>query len=1547
VLTATAADATPPPQAPRTSGVVTADTLPTTQINGVAWSQAIVNNTVFVGGSFTNARPAGAAAGTSTSARNNLMSYDITTGNLLPWNPYANSQVNVVALSPDKSRLYIGGDFTSTGGQTRQKIAAYNTATGALVGTFAPSLNGRVKAITVTNNAVYVGGLFTQANGVARARLAAFDLTGSLLNWAPQANLAVNALVMSADGSKVVAGGAFETINGSDAYGMGAIDPSSGALLPWLTTQVVRNAGAESAILSLRTDGTDIYGTGYHFGGGGNLEGAFRANGITGQLTWVEDCHGDTYDVFPGPESVYTVSHSHYCGNVNGFPQTDPWSFSYALAWTKNATGTVSGPDPYGYPEVRDQPAPSMIGWFPRLTAGTYTGQGQAGWTITGNSQYVAIGGEFPTANNKAQQGLVRFAVSPIAPGKIGPEANAALKPTIVSQSAGTARVAFQSTWDRDDLNLTYKVFRNGNLTTPVYTTTSASTFWNLPSLGFVDTGLTNGQTYSYRVFVYDSLGNSTSGGTASVVVSNAPASSYANKIKTDGASTLWRLGEPSGAVAYDSVGFTDGVVGSTVTRGAAGSIIGETDKASDFNGSDSLVTSPSSSVGTDTFTIQSWIKTTTTSGGKILGFGNINTGLSSNYDRHLYMTNDGRIIFGVYTGGTRTVTSPSAYNDGNWHQITASLSDAGMALYVDGKQVGQDAGVTTAQPFGGYWRVGGDNVGGWPNQPASNYFNGSIDEVAFYPTALTRQTIDAQWVASGRTSSIPSAPADAYGAAVFADNPQIFWRLGDTNSTAIDSGPSGDFSGTYYNGVTHGAAGAVAGTADTAASFDGNNQFVSSNASFNNPTVYSLEAWFNTTSTSGGKIIGFGNTPNGTSGNYDRHVYIQGDGAVVFGTWTGQTNTINSATGFNNGQWHHVVATQGADGMKLYVDGTLVGTNPQTQAQAYTGYWKVGGDNTWSSAPYLNGTIDEVAVYGKVIPQSMVTGHYNLGATAPANQVPTAAFTASGTGDTVTLDASGSADADGTITGYAWDFGDGNTGTGVAASHTYTQTGAYTITLTVTDNNGGTAVKTETYNAVVVVNAPPVAAFTAIPQNLTVNVDASASSDAEGPISSYGWDFGDGQTSTESVTSHLYAQAGTYTIAVTVTDSGGLTNTTTQSVTVPPPPVNQAPTAAFTLTKAGLTVNVDGTGSTDADGTITGYAWDFGDGGTAAFAAAAHTYVAAGTYTVSLTVTDDDGATKTRTESVTVTAPPPANVAPTASFTTTTTSGLTVSVDGSGSTDSDGSIAGYSWNFGDIPPGADTGVTTSYAYPASGTYTITLTVTDNGGLTATTTRTVTVTNPNTPTVFAADTFGRTVNNGLGAAETGGSWTTTGGASLFKVNGSGANLTMNVQGAGPTAFLNTVSAEDVLATVDVAFDKVPPTGGTYTSLAVRRIGTSDYRVTVKFLPTGAAVTLFRVVNNVQTSLGTTNISTMRYAVGDVFRIQLKADTTAGTTALSAKVWKSTVAEPAAAQVTGSDSTAALQAPGGVGFQAYLSGSATNAPVVATFDNLSATTIPAP
>ncbi|MFT2689826.1 LamG-like jellyroll fold domain-containing protein [Clavibacter zhangzhiyongii] len=77
-------------------------------------------------------------------------------------------------------------------------------------------------------------------------------------------------------------------------------------------------------------------------------------------------------------------------------------------------------------------------------------------------------------------------------------------------------------------------------------------------------------------------------------------------------------------------------------------------------------------------------------------------------------------------------------------------MSDAGMKLFVDGKVVGQRADVTAGQDFTGFWRIGGDNLGGWPNQPASYYLAGDIAQVSIYPTALTRADVVDHLVASG-----------------------------------------------------------------------------------------------------------------------------------------------------------------------------------------------------------------------------------------------------------------------------------------------------------------------------------------------------------------------------------------------------------------------------------------------------------------------------------------------------------------------------------------------------------------------------------------------------------------------------------------------------------------------------------------------------------------------------------------------------------------------------------------------------------------------------
>ncbi|HET8590464.1 MAG TPA: hypothetical protein VFM01_12595, partial [Nakamurella sp.] len=98
----------PPPS------VVTADVLPTVQIDGVVWSQQIVGNTVYAAGSFANARPAGAAAGTNQTPRSNLLAYNLQTGALITtFAPNLNAEAKVVTVSPDGSRIYIGGSFTT------------------------------------------------------------------------------------------------------------------------------------------------------------------------------------------------------------------------------------------------------------------------------------------------------------------------------------------------------------------------------------------------------------------------------------------------------------------------------------------------------------------------------------------------------------------------------------------------------------------------------------------------------------------------------------------------------------------------------------------------------------------------------------------------------------------------------------------------------------------------------------------------------------------------------------------------------------------------------------------------------------------------------------------------------------------------------------------------------------------------------------------------------------------------------------------------------------------------------------------------------------------------------------------------------------------------------------------------------------------------------------------------------------------------------------------------------------------------------------------
>jgi len=153
------------------------------------------------------------------------------------------------------------------------------------------------------------------------------------------------------------------------------------------------------------------------------------------------------------------------------------------------------------------------------------------------------------------------------------------------------------------------------------------------------------------------------------------------------------------------------------------------------FDGTNDLVSTSFTVTNPQAFTLSVWFKTTTTRGGRILGFGNSQSGTSTMYDRAIYMSDAGRVLFGVYSGAVvQSLSSSFSYNDGGWHQATATFSTTnGMKLFVDAQLVDANAAYNMAQVYNGWWRLGGDSMGSWPSQPTSSYFAGLLDEVQIW----------------------------------------------------------------------------------------------------------------------------------------------------------------------------------------------------------------------------------------------------------------------------------------------------------------------------------------------------------------------------------------------------------------------------------------------------------------------------------------------------------------------------------------------------------------------------------------------------------------------------------------------------------------------------------------------------------------------------------------------------------------------------------------------------------------------------------------------
>ncbi|MFE2376933.1 LamG-like jellyroll fold domain-containing protein [Streptomyces sp. NPDC059398] len=688
----------------------TADALPTWQTNGIVWALAQSNGVVFAGGTFSALRPPAGSSGKARSAVN-FAAFNAATGaptgcSLSFTVGSGTATVRALAVSPDKKTLYAGGYFGAVNGTKVSSLVAVDIATCKPRASFRPAFAATVRALTVTKDTVYAGGDFATVSGQKRARFAAVKAsTGAVLPFTADADAPGRALALTPDGKNAVLGGDFFKVNGVTSHALAVVNAQSGKVAKAYPGFIETN----SVVKTLDTDATGIY-TGNEGTGFGVFDGRIALDASTLGQRWRDTCLGATQSVKSYKGVLYSASHAHDCSSVGEFPNGPRHHF---LAEPTTGTG--------------------KLGWFPDTNDGNGEGIGPRALTIAtaGSTQYLWSGGEFTTVNRSAAQSLTRFASTGDKGAPTVPVGAAA------SAEPGQVRISWRAAFDTDDSKLTYKVYRDG-AATPMATVRADSLMWDRPQISVTDTSVTKGKSYSYRITASDAAGNTSAKSAAVTATATSAAERYPTAVLGDGASLYWRYDDRTAPfVADSSRANRSGVDANAPALRQTPGAVGGPSTAIGFNGTNQWIYSDRRYAAPVKYSLETWFRTTSKTGGKLIGFGDNTTAASKKYDKQVYMTNAGKLVFGVSADGLRTLVSPKAYNDGKWHQMVATQGPTGMRLYADGHLLKSNT-VTKSERSSGYWRVGGDTLTGWPSRPTSGFFKGELDETAVYPGVLS-----------------------------------------------------------------------------------------------------------------------------------------------------------------------------------------------------------------------------------------------------------------------------------------------------------------------------------------------------------------------------------------------------------------------------------------------------------------------------------------------------------------------------------------------------------------------------------------------------------------------------------------------------------------------------------------------------------------------------------------------------------------------------------------------------------------------------------------
>lgn len=284
---------------------VLVDDVPRTSwgVNGRVYASAIIGDTYYVGGTFTNAvSPAGQLV-----PRKNFAAFSLATGELVTgFRSDAGSPVR--ALATDGQRLWVGGGFGRLGGRVVSRVGQVNPTTGAVITTFAASVDNTVRALAYSEGALYAGGIFANANGQPRTRLAKFDAGSGQLDteFRASADRDVWGLAENPASDVLYVAGRFGVLSGAPRNGVGAVSSATGTA----RATVFGSAAKPTLGLDINEDGTMLFGAG---GSGSNAAAAWDT--ASGTRVWRQVTDGDIQVVDYHDGTVYFGFHDGYQGD--------------------------------------------------------------------------------------------------------------------------------------------------------------------------------------------------------------------------------------------------------------------------------------------------------------------------------------------------------------------------------------------------------------------------------------------------------------------------------------------------------------------------------------------------------------------------------------------------------------------------------------------------------------------------------------------------------------------------------------------------------------------------------------------------------------------------------------------------------------------------------------------------------------------------------------------------------------------------------------------------------------------------------------------------------------------------------------------------------------------------------------------------------------------------------------------------------------------------------------------------------------------------------